>query len=83
MYTDQTCRFPKKSSHGYRYIMVLIEIDSIAILVKAMKNCTTDKMIHAYQVLVDRLRSTGITPKMQLLDNKCSAKSRKESKATT
>ena len=63
--------------------MVLIEIDSIAILVEAMKNRTTDKMIHAYQVLVDRLRSTGITPKMQILDNKCSAKSRKESKATT
>jgi hypothetical protein len=38
MYTDQTGRFPKKSSQGHQYIMVLIEIDSNAILVEAMKN---------------------------------------------
>ncbi len=42
MYTDQTGRFPKKSSQGNQYIMVLIELDSNAILVEAMKttrNC--------------------------------------------
>ncbi len=38
MYTNQTGKFPKKSSKGNQYIMVLIEIDSNAILVKAMKN---------------------------------------------
>ncbi len=30
-------------------------------------------MIRAYQVLVDRLCSAGIQPKMHLLDNECSA----------
>ena len=56
MYTDQTGRFQKKSIRGHQYyIMVLIEINSNAILVKAMKNCTTGEMIRAYQVLVDRL----------------------------
>jgi hypothetical protein len=38
MYTDQTGRFPKKSSCGNQYIMMLIEIDSNAIMVEAMKN---------------------------------------------
>ena len=45
MYTDQTGRFPQKLSRGNQYIMVLIEIDSNAILVEAMKNHTTGEMI--------------------------------------
>jgi hypothetical protein len=53
--------------------MVLIELDSNAILVEAMKNRSSTEMIRAYQVLVDRLRSAGIQPKMHLLDNECSA----------
>ncbi len=73
MYTNQTGRFPTKSSRGHQYIIVLIKINSNAILVKAMKNHTTGEMIQAYQVLVDHLRSTGVTPKMHILDNECSA----------
>jgi len=74
MYTDQTGKFPKKSSKGNHYIMVLIEIDSNAILVEAMKNRTLGEMIRAYLVLVTvtHLRNAGITPKMHILDNKCS-----------
>jgi hypothetical protein len=53
MYTNQTGRFPKKSSCSNQYIMVLIEIDSNAILVEVMKNRTAGKMIRAYQVLVN------------------------------
>ena len=37
MYTNQTSKFPKKSSRGYQYIMILIEIDSNVMLVEAMK----------------------------------------------
>jgi hypothetical protein len=33
MYTDQTGKFPKKSSKGNHYIMVLIDIDFYAIFV--------------------------------------------------
>ena len=72
MYTDQTGKFPKKSSKGNHYIMVLIEIDSNAILVEAMKNRTAGEMIRAYTVLVMRLRNTGVTPTMHILDNECS-----------
>ena len=45
MYTDQTGRFPKKSSRGNQYIMVLIELDSNAIMVEAMKNRSSTEMI--------------------------------------
>jgi hypothetical protein len=83
MYTDQTGRFPKKSSRGHQYIMVLIEINSNEILVEAMKNCTTGEMIQAYQVLVERLRSAGINPTMHILDNECSAEFKERIKSNT
>jgi len=49
MYTDQTGRFPTKSSRGNQYVMVLVESDSNAILVTPMKNRTSKEMINAYQ----------------------------------
>jgi len=45
MYTDQTCHFPTKSSRGYQYTMVLVELDSDAILVEPMNNRTSKEMI--------------------------------------
>ncbi len=72
MYTNQTRKFPKKSSKGNHYIMVLIEIDSNTILVEAMKNSSAGDMIRAYLILVNRLRNADVTPKMHILDNKCS-----------
>ncbi len=72
MYTNQTGKFPKKSSKGNHYIMVLIEIDSNAILVEAMKNRSAGEMIRAYLILVNCLCNAGVTPKMHILDNECS-----------
>jgi hypothetical protein len=46
MYTNQTGKFPKKSSCSYQYIMILIEIDSNEILVEAMKDHSAGEMIH-------------------------------------
>ena len=54
--TNQTGQFPKKSSQGNQYVMVLTHIDSNTILQEAMKNCTSGEMRRAYQVLIDRLR---------------------------
>jgi hypothetical protein len=73
IYTHQPGRFPKKSSRGNQYIMVLAKVDSNTILVEAMKNRTAGKMVRAYQVLIDRLNSAGIFPKLHILDNECSA----------
>ena len=53
IYTDQTGQFPKKSSRGNQYIMVLTKIDSNAILVEPMKNRTLGEMMRAYQLLID------------------------------
>ncbi len=59
-------------SRGYQYIMVLIEMDSNAFLVEAMKNRLAGEMIRAYQVLVECLCRAELTPKMHILDNECS-----------
>jgi hypothetical protein len=72
IWTDQPGRFPKKSSKGCQYMMILTESESDAILVEAIKNRTSGEMIRAYQVLVDQLRSVGISPKQHILDNECS-----------
>jgi hypothetical protein len=49
--SDQPGRFPKKSSKGNQYIMVLTESNSDIILIEAMKNHSSGKMIRAYQKL--------------------------------
>ena len=72
IHSDQTGRFPKKSSRGNQYIMVLAHPDSNGILQEPMKNRTSGKMIRAYQKLINRLKSAGITPKRHILDNECS-----------
>ena len=81
IWTDQTGRFPKQSSRGNQYIMVLVESDSSAILVEPMKNRTAGEMTRAYQTLVDRLNESGIFPKEHILDNECSDQFKKTIKA--
>ena len=53
--------------------MVLVEIDSSAILAEPMRNRTAGEMIKAFQLLVDRLSECGIKPKHHILDNEVSA----------
>ena len=74
IYTDQTGHFPKKSSQGNQYFMVLTELDSnTTILLEGIKkNHTSGEMIRAYQNLVDCLKTAGIQPKHHVLDNECS-----------
>ncbi len=38
IYTNRTGQFPKASRRGMNYILVLVEIDNVAILVEAMQN---------------------------------------------
>ena len=52
--------------------MVLAHPNSNEILQKLMKNRTSGNMIRAYQALIDRLKSAGITPNSHILDNECS-----------
>ena len=55
IYTDGTGRFPKASWKGMNYILVLVEIDSGAILVEAMRDRPEGEHCRAYQVLLDQL----------------------------
>jgi hypothetical protein len=72
IFTDQTGRLPKKSSHVNQYIMVLSHPDSNATLQEPLKNHIFGKMNRAYQVLIDRLASAGVKHKQHILNNKCS-----------
>ena len=76
IYTDGTGRFPKASRKVMNYILVLVEIDSGAILVEAMRNRSACEQCRAYQVLLDQLHQSKIYPKKHILDNKISDKFR-------
>ncbi len=52
MFSDQTGQFPIRSLHGNKYIMVMVEINSNAILVEPMKNHKDVEMIQAYSALL-------------------------------
>jgi hypothetical protein len=52
MLSNQTGQFPIQSSCGNKYIMVVVEIDSNAILVKPMKNRKDAKMIRANNAIL-------------------------------
>jgi hypothetical protein len=70
MFLDQTGQFPTCLKSGNKYIMVLVEIDSNAILVEPMKNRKDAEMIRAYNALLLQLKRAGIIPKKYVLDNK-------------
>ena len=52
IYSDQTGQFLKRSLRHNRYIMVMVEIDSNAILVEPMKGRKDDEMQRAYEHLL-------------------------------
>jgi hypothetical protein len=72
MFSDQTGQFPARSQRGNKYIMVMVEIDSNAILVEPMKSRKDEEMIRAYNALLLRLKRAGIVPKKHVLNNEVS-----------
>jgi hypothetical protein len=53
IFTDQTGPFPRKSSRGNQYIMVLVELDSNYIMIEPMTNRTAGEMVRVYQILIN------------------------------
>jgi hypothetical protein len=51
IYTDQTGRFTVVSSKGNKYIMVLYDYDSNAILAKPIKDRTSPELLKAFQFM--------------------------------
>ena len=52
--------------------MVMVEVDSNAILLEPMKSCQDNEMHRAYDKLVSRLLWCGVQPKKHVLDNEIS-----------
>ncbi len=52
MFSNQTGQFPTQSQQVNKYIMVMVEIDSNAILVEPMKSRKDEEMIQAYNALL-------------------------------
>jgi hypothetical protein len=74
VFTDQTGRFPVNSSKENKYIMVMYDNDTNAILAEAMKSRTQDEIVRAQAHLHGMLTKIGFKPHVQILDNKCPAK---------
>jgi len=56
MFSNQTGQFPTRLQRGNKYIMVMVEINSNAILVEPMKSRKDEEMIRAYNALLLRLK---------------------------
>jgi hypothetical protein len=70
IYMDQTGRFPVVSSKGNKYIMILYDYDSNAILAKPIKDRTAPELFKAFQCMEQDLVARGLKPKLMKLDNK-------------
>jgi hypothetical protein len=73
IYSNQTGRFPVTSSRGNRYIMIVYDYDSTAILAEPIKNRSEQEILRAYSKLHQYLTDRGLKPQLQKLDNECSA----------
>eukprot|EP00804_Cyclotella_cryptica_P014936 CCRYP_000554-RA/>CCRYP_000554-RA protein AED:0.35 eAED:0.35 QI:0/-1/0/1/-1/1/1/0/425 len=72
IFSDQTGQFPHRSSSGNHYLMVMVDIDSSAILVEPIKNRTDIELTRAYSTLITRLHRAGVVPRKHILDNEIS-----------
>jgi hypothetical protein len=72
IYTDQTGIFPVVSSKGNKYIMILYDYDSNAILAQPIKYRTAPELLRAFQVMEQELVACGPKPKLMKLYNEAS-----------
>ena len=71
--TDQTGPFPVTSSRGRKYLMVLYNYDSNAIIADPLKLRSEHELVHANSALHTYLSNRGLTPYVQMLNNECPA----------
>ena len=69
--TDQTGHFPITSSRGSKYLMVLYDHDSNAILAEPLTSRNERKLIRATHFLHAYLSNFVLNPQYQMLDNEC------------
>ena len=66
VFYDQTSQLPTPLQQGNKYIMVMVYIDSNAILVEPIKNGKDEELTRAYRSMMLRLRRAGMIPKKTL-----------------
>ena len=71
LFSDQTGRFPNKSSRGNQYIMIAYDQDSNAILAQPIKTRSEHELLKAMTAIHKYLKERGLHPKLQILDNEC------------
>jgi hypothetical protein len=72
-YSDQTGKFPARSSSGNQYIFVLYDYDSNIILTQAsIPNRQAKEITNAWTRLHAQLRANSAAPTLHVLDNECS-----------
>ena len=64
-----TGRFPKTSSKGAKYIMVVYDQDANAILAEALTLRSDHEILRAMTKIHEYLKQRGPDPSMQILDN--------------
>jgi len=72
VFSNKTGRFPTRSQQGNKYIMVMVEIGSNAILVEPISSRNNHELARSFRVLMTRLLHAGIVPKKHILDSKVS-----------
>jgi hypothetical protein len=73
IFSDQTGRFIIPSSTGNNYVMIVYDYDSNFIFAQPFRNRTAPCLLAAFTALHKRLCLAGLRPKLQRLDNECSA----------
>jgi hypothetical protein len=76
IHSDQTGRFPTTSSRGNKYVMIVYDYDSNAILAKPLTSRTEAELLRAYTKLHTYLCDRGLKPILQRLDNEAPGKLR-------
>ena len=72
VFPHQTGQFPTRYKRGNKYIMVMVDIDSNAILVDPHKNHTYAELTKSYRAMMLRLKRASIVPQKHILDNEVS-----------
>ena len=76
-YGDLTGQFPFQSSTGNKYIYVMYNYDSNAILVQAIQNRQAQTIAHAWEALTKRINKNGKRFNNFILDNEISSELKK------
>ena len=71
-YGDLTGSFPYTSSRGAKYLFIMYDYDSNAILVHTLKSSQAHEIKQAWVTLTNRLIKHGHIVKHYVLDNECS-----------